>query len=528
MNANTIEPDVRPQESCISSCPVCRGISSLWGALAVATVLRFVALGHKMLWCDELATLQRLGLGFAEHVRAMRGNHPLYELLLRLWASPESSDVWIRLPSAALGVLAVWMTWLLVRGIGRKEANLAAWLMALSPLHVMYSRIARAYSLAPTLAIASCLALVWALKRRKALPLVAYVIATTLMIYSNLVAGSLWVAQGVFILWFYGRRWRRLGPWILAHVAVGLLLLPWMLTNVQGAVGFGTGTAYTAQQLGIVAKACYIPLTFCLGETVSPLNFGVAITAFLGFGATMAAGVGFVLRRRSRLSMFLLMQVVVALAIALYFAATAPKHLNILLPAWSGLLAVGLWRLRPAWLRWPCMAVILFVTLISLLNYFSNREFADADMVTPWREMVSAVEESEQPTDALIIGYEMDHGAYDMFRRYYDGPLDAEYLDFDAWQSHLAGALQRSSVLWLLFHDGDPHGDLEAWLDKNALRYKMTPFQVEEETLRRIREQGLFGRGGDYQRPLYRLYRIENTPDSFIEKAEAGSANPEE
>ena len=168
----------------------------MWIAVGVAAVLRLAALGQKTLWCDELAVVQRLGLGFLRHVRAMRGNHPLYELLLRAWASPESGDVWLRIPSALLGILAVWMTWRFLRALGRGEAMVVTWFVALSPLHIMYSRIARAYSLAFTLALASNLAFIWAIRRRKFLPFAAYILATVLMVYSNLAAGSIWIAQG--------------------------------------------------------------------------------------------------------------------------------------------------------------------------------------------------------------------------------------------------------------------------------------------------------------------------------------------
>jgi uncharacterized membrane protein len=248
-------------------------------ALVAAAALRFTALGQKPLWCDELASLQRLGLSFSAHVQAMKGNHPLFELLLRLWMPPDGSDAWMRIPSAALGVAAVWMTWRLVRGLGARCGLIAAWLMALSPLHVMYSRIARPYSLACTLALASTLTLVWAIRRRSVLSYATYAVVTALLVYANLFAASLWMAQAIFLLWFYRRRLRRLTPWIAANLAVAALLAPWMWYSAVGAMTWGSQTQYTALQLGLLAKICYLPLTLCLGETVNPLNFPVVIPA---------------------------------------------------------------------------------------------------------------------------------------------------------------------------------------------------------------------------------------------------------
>ena len=474
--------------------------------LIAAALLRFAALGQNCLWYDELATLQRLGLSFGAHLRSMRGNHPLYELLLRLWASPESSDVWLRLPSAALGVLAVWMTWLLMRSAGRSRALLAACFMAFSPLHLMFSRIGRAYSLACTLAVASNLALVWALRRRRTIPIAAYVLATTLMIYSNLVAGSVWIAQAIFVLWFYRGRLRRVGRWAVAHVCVAVLLLPWLIYSMPGAMRFGTETVYTAQQHGRAAKAAYLAFTLCLGETVSPLNLWVVPVAAVCFGAAMIAGVISVFRRRRRLAVLLLAQVILAYVAALLFGAAAPKHLTILLPAWCGLLGIGLSRFRVPALARVLAAAILLVTCASIFNYFAGREYADADMVTPWREMAAAVERKEGPGDKLFVGYRMDRGAYDMLRRYYAGKLQPEYFDFENWRDRLKSAADVR--VWLLLHVDDPYADIEKWCVENEMSLEMKPFQFEEQTLRRIREGAIFGAHGNYRRPLYRLYRI--------------------
>ncbi len=477
-------------------------------ALVAAALLRFVALEQKPLWCDELATLQRLSLTFPQHVRAMSGNHPLYELLLRFWMPPDGSDAWMRIPSAAFGVAAVGLAWMLMRAAGGREATFAAWFVALSPLLLMHSRIARAYSLACALAFLSNLALLGALRRRTTLSFLAYVAATALMIYANLLAAGIWLAQALFILWFLRRRLRRLLPWAAAHAGVGALLAPWLVYSLPGAIQFGAETTYTAQQVGRAAKVCYLAFTLCLGETVHPLNFWVVPAGFLGFGAVMAAGTIYIVRRRRAFGLLLLTQVAVLYSAAIMFPAAAPKHLTVLLPAWCGVLAIGLlrWNARKAA---SAAGIILVATMcVSLVNYFAGREFHDADMVTPWREMAAAVKGSEGPRDTLVVGYRMDHGAYDMFRRYYRGTLKAEYLDFQDWRGHLDGAIKREGAVWLLLHDGDPWLDVESWLKGKGLRFSFTPFQEEEHTLRGLREEGFRG-VGKYRSPLYRLYRIE-------------------
>jgi len=484
----------------------------VWAALAAAAAIRLTWLSRWPLWVDELATLQRLGLSFAEHLRAMRGNHPLYEILLRLWASPGSGDAWLRLPSAALGVLTVYLTWRLLLRLGRREAAIGAWLMALSPLHLMYSRMARSYSLAVALALLSHLALLGALRKRKAWLYVAYAVTTALMVYANLLTCAVWAGQVFFLVWFFRRHWRRLKPWILTQAAAAALVLPWMGYSFVGAVTWGSDTQYTARQYGRAAKAAYQALTLCVGETVHPLNPWIVPFAAAGFGCALAWGALRALRRRGGMPCYLFTQVVVVYASGLAFAAAAAKHLAAVLPAWLGLVALALVRIRSRAWRVALGMVVFGAMIASNVNYFLGCEFADADMVTPWCEIVETVERAEKPGDALLIGYRMDAGARDMFARYYTGGLTPEHIDFDRWREQISEAEKTRSQVFLLLHDGDPWLEVEDWLRDRGRDVEMKPFQNEEHTLERIRESGLFGSGEAYYSPLYRLYRCRPTP----------------
>lgn len=478
-------------------------------AILVAAGLRFADLGRWPLWVDELATLQRLDLTFTEHVAAMRGNHPLYELLLRGWAVSGNSDARVRMPSALMGVVSVLLLWLALRRTNRWAAIVAAWLLALSPLHLMYSRIARAYSLATMLALLNLLAFQWALRRRGALPLMTYVFISAALIYSNLIAGLICVAQGLFVIWFFRRRPRKIVRWVLAGLGVAALIAPWMVYSMPGAVEWGVETQYTARQFGHWAKAAYLPLTFSLGETVHPLNLKVVIPAFIGFGGIMAAAFWNTLRRRRPMMVLLFLQVIVGYGVGLAFDAAASKHLLVIVPSWCALLALGMACMG----RKRTFGAILFGALIlgssaaSDANYFAGRQFADADMVTPWREIVARVEAEEMPGEKILIGYRPDPGAFDMFGRYYFGRLSAEHLDFTDWRGEIAGALERHGSIWLLLHDGDPWQDAEAWFLNNGASFTMTPFQEEEHTLQGLREG--WKNAGKYTSPMYRLYYVK-------------------
>lgn len=507
-------------------------VALLGAAIVIGAVLRLVALGLHPLWCDELATLQRLELPLVVHLRAMQGNHPLYEILLRAWAGPAASDGWIRFPSAVFGIAAVALTWCLLRPAGGRVALLASWLVALSPLHVMYSRIARPYALACVLALSSNLFLLAAIRRRRFWQLFGYAISTALLIYSNLMAVALWASQAVFLAWFYRRRPRRLLPWLPALGAVALMILPWMSFSLKGAVAWSQETHYTAQQLGRWFKAGHLALSLTIGETVHPLNVAVVAPAAVGFGIAFVSGCLAAARRRRLLPMLLLVQVGFTCVTAMYFAAAAAKHLTILLPAWFGLAAVGMSGLRGQ-VRFLCTGLVSVAMVVSLANYFSGREFTDADMVTPWREMANAVTRQMRPGDTVMVGYRPDAGARDMFDRYFRPATPTRRLDFARWDADLTSAAAGAGRIWLLLHDGDPHAEIEQWLRRHGWSFRVFAFQDEEHTLEGLREWMSARREGmpllswlgalpryasRHHSPLYRLYLV--TP----RRERAGSA----
>ncbi len=497
--------------------------------ILVGGALRFVALDRWTLWYDELASTRRATeLSPTEHLREMRGNHPFYEVaILRGWARLGKSDAWLRLPSAAAGTLTLILAWLLARMFGDRPAALTAWLLALSPLHLMFSRVARPYAFATFLAALATWLLVAALRRRRKRFIAAYVLTAAVLILTNLFAATLVLAHGLWILWSFRRRILRrrirrrrirrtlrrqhnastqLAAWLIAAMAILVLVVPWMAFNAAEAVTWSQDTPYRAQQMGAMIKLLYVPFTFALGETVNPLHLLVVVPAFAIFLVVVAAGI----RRANRGGgAFILFQLALVLGLGLFFRAAAPKHMMIVLPAFAVLLALGIERLRLRGVGAVFLTGIVIVSAVSLTHYFSGDEFHDADMVTPWREITGHVAANQHRDDGLLIGYRGDADTWRMFRRYYGGgPPSAGLFEPAAdWQGRLSSAMKSRARAWLLLHHLDPVADIEAWLMAQGCSFVTSPFQEEEHTLQGLREG--WRNAHKYRSPLYTLYLIE-------------------
>ena len=119
--------------------------------LAVGAALRLAGLDQG-LWYDEIATLVRYvrrPLGEIVTRFDTQNQHLLYSVLAHASVQAFGESAWaLRLPAAVFGVASLWAVWWFGTLVtGRREALLAAALLAVSSHHVWFSQDARGYSM---------------------------------------------------------------------------------------------------------------------------------------------------------------------------------------------------------------------------------------------------------------------------------------------------------------------------------------------------------------------------------------------
>ncbi|MCX7013650.1 MAG: glycosyltransferase family 39 protein [Candidatus Sumerlaeota bacterium] len=145
--------------------------------LGAALAARLVHL-NRGLWIDEYATWSAISLSWSDLLRDRfaAGHLPLYFALEKLWVAAAGSSGWVmRLPSVALGVTGVWLALRLgEEGFRPAAAFVAAGLLAIDPLDLWASQVARPYALVSALALFSslqCMRWMRARRRRNAVGL---------------------------------------------------------------------------------------------------------------------------------------------------------------------------------------------------------------------------------------------------------------------------------------------------------------------------------------------------------------------
>jgi hypothetical protein len=375
----------------------------------VAAATRFVQLGQLSFWYDEVVTMR---LARAVSVRR------LFELLLQIDATraplhPLLLHAWIRLfgsseaAARSLSVLCGIATILLICDIGRITFGLATglwagWLAALSPILIVYSREARMYA---WLVLVTCVSWRLLLSLRRAYTpatALAYVISLTALVYSHPL-GLLMVAALAVAGWVDVRTtfvsWKR---WLFLHLAVAVLLLPWIRNYLDHPPEFLSGR---------------LPLRFLLGTPIGFVggNFVllVILTGLIAFGlarhlvANTTDEARPPLRQRWGAPGFLVLWLTVPpTSLYLYSLLSYPvfgpaRYTVFVAPAYLILVAAGLSRVPPLG-RYPLALGLVAVSSLALraLVY-------DPELKADWRDFAATItrELSVQPhrTVAVIV-----------------------------------------------------------------------------------------------------------------------------
>lgn len=426
-------------------------------AFGVLAMLLGLNLGGRALWTDEVFSLQA-GLQPLNVSLADASHPPAYYFLLHYWLRWGNSDAWLRMFSLPWALLAWVLTWLIAGELNlRREGVVAAWLMALSPLVLLYFRLGRYYSLAAAVTLLAIYALIRLLRRPpslgNALLLAAAVAAVACTDYVSL-------AMTLLAALLYGAAsWRQAEPPVrrllagsvlLGLVAAGPVLL--RLLHDTGAVAAITPDPLARSLWGALVKLGFPLYSLATGECIDPWRWWVTLPAVALTLALLV--VGFVSLWRhgplSRVTAVLCpLNVLVAVASLSTVAANVPP--NRVTSLAMGTVPLAFLTLARATLRLGSTART--VTVLALLgclygyglsNYLTGEQLLNPGYAPPWREVASIIEARERKGDQLLL-------QDDSLVRYYHGRATVAQPEVLEW-IRLGKVLPQGRV-WLIARD---------------------------------------------------------------------------
>jgi mannosyltransferase len=358
-------------------------------AVLVGTVLRLVRLGADSLWFDELFSLF-IARGSLPSILANEANsgHPfLYYALLHFWLSLGQSEAVVRLLSVIAGILLIPAVYYLAYLLLDKPTGLiAAWLAALFPFQIYYSRELRMYSLTALWSALILALFVRTIRHGKPGAWVGYVLVGVLGVYTNYyVAFDLAAATLVGLAI---RRWRCQWKYLIgANACIGLLFVPQAIQFWQKIAG-NLGNSVAAGGDASLLSPCTALYYLVFGHT-APLWL-VPVGLFLILAVLFLASYEELrwrpVRQGGRQTLALLwaivlMPMLVTLVISLtWLPIWFERTFTVASPAVIVIMASGIARARqPFPLLWLGGGLVVTIGL-SLVAYFTRPDIAKPPM----------------------------------------------------------------------------------------------------------------------------------------------------
>ena len=439
--------------------------------LILATVLRLL-FSNQCFWLDEGAQMimSAKSLAFQWFGRSADFHPPLFYFLIHFWLQLGRSEWLLRLPAVLFGVATVYLVYLLGKKIaGEKLGLISALFLAVAPYHIYYSQEARMYTLLAFLATASMLFLL----EKKWL---AYILATTAMIYTHYAGFFLIFAQFVFIfLW----QKKSFGQFLKSLVFAILLFLPW-LPQFSKQLGAGSNLVSLLpgwRNMANLSLVKALPLTFIkfsLGRItiLDKKIYGLVTIILAGFyGLIFFQVFKKVSLEKKFLLNWLLTPILMTIVISIFIPMYQPFRLLFTIIPFYLLLALGVLSLKEKW-QPLAIALVLLISLSGLMIYYSDVNFQREN----WREATAFIESKAPEKTVVLFEFSEPFAPYQWYSRgkvraY--GAIPGLKVSPEIVESQMSKVTERAESVFLFQYlqpVTDPERLVEGWLKKNGFK----------------------------------------------------------
>jgi 4-amino-4-deoxy-L-arabinose transferase-like glycosyltransferase len=413
----------------------------------IAFALRVARLDFQPLWWDEGYSLFFATRDLATMLdrTAVDIHPPLYYATLQVWMLfAGKSDVAVRFFSVATGIASLSLLYALARRVSNQTiAMLAAFLMAIAPLHVYYSQEVRMYELVTLWCIASVYLLLRLITSPNRDLWIAYILVSAAALYTQYYAAFVLVFQAIFILVTQTRTRLVLRFWLLTGISIAILYLPWVL--YAGSKLY----AYVAFKVGHEAYPVQDPISFLVQHLVAFSIGHVSSIPFLAWASILfvllsAFGI-YALSRRGvsasqrppppalLISLYLAVPLVLGYLVNLMYPFHPTRYERLLLlasPAFYLLVAIGIAAIKRRALALGSLLALFGFSAVSLSDFYSVARYPNDD----YRPLVAQIQTLAQPGDNYLAIYPWQIGYLEAY--YHGAPLNVVETPNDDWMNN--------------------------------------------------------------------------------------------
>lgn len=203
--------------------------------LFVGAIIRLFSLGSRPFDGDEGIIVKLTNANWQDLFSEVANDvhPPLYHALVKITTITSVNEWTVRIGSALLGILAIYLIYIFTKNIlDKKLALVTSFFAAISPYLLYPAQEARMYALFLVLSLLSFYFFYKLLKDKKTKNIVWYILFSALMLYTQYL-GFVIIGSQVIYLLFRKDQYRKIKIWTLSYVAMILLFIPQISTTIS-------------------------------------------------------------------------------------------------------------------------------------------------------------------------------------------------------------------------------------------------------------------------------------------------------
>jgi mannosyltransferase len=367
--------------------------------------LNLMHLAARSVDLDESASVAFARLSLPSLASLLSGGNPnmgFYYVLLSVWIRIfGESEAAIRFPSALCGALSVAAIYLLgSRLFGRMVGFVAGLLLALDSFVVEHAHSARGYTMLILLITMSSYFLVVELEQPSKLNRIAYVLTSTLAVYTHYFAAYVLLVHAGAVL-ALKRRAALNREWLEMAVAVLLLCTPEAIFAYRkGSGGIAWIKRPSLRNIGSVL----VDLAGGSRIILAGLLIGGCCATAISVRATRYWPIGFV-------AAWLVMPILLSFAASFAIPMFIPYYLIICVPALILFGLAGLPKIKYPLLGWLLIAPFIWLSATQLRVFYARTAHEN------WRDATRYVLADMGAGDAIVFYPPYAHNPFDYYRR---------------------------------------------------------------------------------------------------------------
>lgn len=371
----------------------------------IALGVRLSVLGARSFDNDEATSVAFAALDwptFRHVVTTFEADMSLYYATLRLWLHLGSDEATVRFLSVVPALATVPAVYAIgARWFGARTGLVAALLLTLNGLHVVWSQTARAYTLVTLLATLSTYFFLRSVEAPSTRRWTLYVATSVLAIYAHF-----FVALVIFSHWVSVIVMRRTSvPWRGLVLSVAAIAVGWMpvalfvLTRDVGQIDVQVEPTLR-QVVGL-----FNGLAGGYGYRLPLILYSVATAAALITGwRAWRRGPGSVEAwRYVVLTLWLCLPILIAIGVSQVKPVFAVRYFVLCIPAFTLLAAIGIGQVRRRALFWAFLAAAVIIGAVSVRDNLRAEVVKGAGATEQWKEATAYILSRAAPGDALVF-----------------------------------------------------------------------------------------------------------------------------